>query len=116
VGVTPLVCVWSSPPAVEFRARRRLWSSGLGDGPAGDGAVAGSGLVLVGRPRGVGLALGVLKELLPERLVVLPPPVPALLDFFWGQRLRGQPGIVGVLRTDLDVDIAEDPPVMTDRA
>ena len=62
------------------------------------------------------MAFGVLEELLPERLVVLPPPVAALLGLLRGQRLRGQPGIVGVLRPDLDVDVAEDPAVLTDRA
>jgi hypothetical protein len=62
------------------------------------------------------VAFGVLEELLPERLVVLPPPVAALLGLLGGQRLRGQPGIVGVLRPYLDVDVAEDPAVMTDRA
>ena len=62
------------------------------------------------------MAFGVLEELLPERLVVLPPPPAALLGLLGGQRLRGQAGIVGVQRPDLDVDVAEDPAVMTDRA
>ena len=62
------------------------------------------------------MAFGVLEELLPERLVIPPPPDPALLGFFGGQSLRGQPGIFGVLRPYLDVDIADDPPVMGDRA
>ena len=62
------------------------------------------------------MAFGVLEEFPPECLVVLPPAITALLDFFRGQRLGGQPGIVGVLRPDLNVDVAEDPPVVGDRA
>jgi len=84
-------------------------------GEAG-GQLAASELIVVGGPPAVAVLLGILEEFLPERLVVLPPPGPALLGFFWGQRLRGQAGIVGVLRPDLDVDVAEDPAVMTDRA
>ena len=62
------------------------------------------------------MTFGVLEEFLPERLVILAPPDPALFGFLGGQRLLGQPGIVGVLRPDLDLDVAEDPPVMGDRA
>ena len=62
------------------------------------------------------MALGVLEEFLPQGLIILPPAVTALLSFLRGQRLRGQPGIISILRPDLDVDVAEDPAIVADRA
>src|SRR5947209_6734221 len=44
---------------------------------------------------------GELEELLAQGLVVLPPPVTALLGLLGRQRLRGQPGVIGVLGADL---------------
>src|SRR3984957_9601444 len=43
-----------------------------------------------------------------------PPPPPlvlALLSLVGGNRLGGEPGVVGVLRADLNVHIADDPPI-----
>ena len=34
------------------------------------------------------------------------------LGLLWGQGLRVQPGIIGVLRPDLDVRVADDAPVL----
>ena len=47
-----------------------------------------------------------------QGLVVLPPPVTAPLGFLRGQRLLGQPQVVGVLGPDLHVHVAEDTPVV----
>jgi len=58
---------------------------------------------------------GELEEFLAQGLVVLPPAVPAPLGFLGGQRLFGQPGVVGVLRPDLHVNVAEDAPVVARR-
>ncbi len=54
---------------------------------------------------------GELLELTQQRGVACTPPLLALLDLVRGERLLGQPGVVGVLRPDLYVDIADNPPV-----
>ncbi len=83
--------------------------------PAGT-VPTGSEFIPVGRIRPVGFAVapGELEELLAERLVVGLPPVAAPLGFLGGQRLRGQPGVVSILRPDLHVHIADHAPVMAD--
>src|SRR6516164_9467384 len=86
--------------------------------PASRNRASAVGLFAVARigPRGFAVQLRVLKEFLPERLVVMPPPVPAALRLFGGESLLGQAGVVSVLRPDLHVHVAHDAPVMTDRA
>src|SRR5271170_3700388 len=76
---------------------------------------AASGLVAFGAvlPRVLAVQPRELEELLAQGLVFLPPPVTALLGFFGSQRLGGEPGVVGVLRPDLHVDVAEDAAVVT---
>ena len=54
---------------------------------------------------------GELLELPQQRGVARAPLLLALLDLVGGQRLLGQPVVVGVLRPDLHVHIADEPPV-----
>src|SRR5258708_4284297 len=95
-----------------------MWGvrSGLG-GSRGFCGGSSVGLFAVYRvlPRALAVQPGEFEELLTQGLVVLPPAVTPLLDFLRGQALRGQPGVVGVLRPDLHVDVAEDAAVVTRR-
>jgi hypothetical protein len=52
-----------------------------------------------------------LLELTQERGVARAPLALALLDLVGGERLLGQPGVLGVLRPDLYIYIADEPPV-----
>ena len=67
-------------------------------------------------PEGFAVQPRELKKLLPQRLVILAPPVTPLLDLFRGQRLLGQPGVIRVLGPDLHIHIAENAPIVTDGA
>jgi len=49
-----------------------------------------------------------------QRLVAVPPLGPAPRHLVLGQRLSGQPRVVRVLRTDLHVGVADDPPIVAD--
>jgi len=57
---------------------------------------------------------GELEKLTVQRIVARAPLLPALLGFLGGHGLPGEPGVVGVLRPDLDVRVTDDPPVLTD--
>lgn len=70
-------------------------------------------LGLLPGPVVVGDEPGELLELTLQGGVAGAPLFLAPLDLVQGQRLRGQPGVVGVVRADLDVDIADEPSLFT---